>query len=526
MTTFFILCLLYFLATHVGFYFFFEKMGIPGWKSLVPFYSTFLLLKQVNKPTWWIIFYYIPFVGFIIWMGVITELYKKAGKFGYWEHLLGVAFAGVYLPYLGRNKNLTLLSTEEVKKRKKTPGREWADAITFAVIAATIIRTFYFEAFTIPTSSLEKTLLVGDFLFVSKVSYGARIPNTPLSFPFAHHTLPLTKSTKSYLEWIKLPYYRLGGLSEIKRNDLVVFNFPAGDSVALNLQNQVYDQLVRSLGRKFIFSGRINPNTGEDVFGDIISRPVDKRENYIKRCVGTPGDILEIKNSKLFISDEPAFVPEYLQYNYAVTVKDYGFKVEELIEKDITTEFNPNTGDLIRLSDYGEFQMTLTEEKKKVLSTYPNVQSIDKIIRHRGEGNDELEIFPNNEQYNWSVDNFGPLKIPAKGDVLSITPLTLPIYLDLIATYEGNEVKLERNRIFINGEETSQYTVKMNYYFMMGDNRHNSQDSRFWGFVPEDHIVGKAVFIWLSLDPNVDLFSRNFYKKIRWNRLFSVIHKN
>jgi signal peptidase I len=526
MTTFLILCLLYFLATHIGFYLFFEKMGMPGWKALVPFYGTYLLLKRINKPMWWIAFYYIPFVGFIIWMGMLTELYKMAGKFGYWEHLFGVIFAGIYLPYLGKQEGLKLLSPEEVKKHKKTPGREWADAITFAVIAATIIRTFYFEAFTIPTSSLEKTLLVGDFLFVSKVSYGARVPNTPLSFPFAHHTLPLTKTTKSYLEWIKLPYYRMWGLSEVKRNDLVVFNFPAGDSVALNLQNQVYDQLVRSLGREFVFSDRINPNTGEEVFGDIISRPVDKRENYIKRCVAVPGDVLEIKDSKLIINEKDAYVPEYLQFNYAVTVKDYGFKVEELIEKDITTEFNPNTGDLIRLSDYGEFQMTLTEENKRKLSNFPNVKSIEKIVRHRGEGNDELEIFPNDRQYDWNVDNFGPLRIPAKGDKIELNRLTLPMYADIITTYEGNTLDVQGDKIFINGTATDSYTVQMDYYFMMGDNRHNSQDSRFWGFVPEDHIVGKAVFIWLSLDPNVDLFSSKFYKKVRWNRLFSIIHKD
>lgn len=520
MTLFTILCLLYFTASHIGLYRFFEKLGVPGWKALIPFYSIWLSLELVQRPKWWIAFYYIPFVGFVVWMGIIVEFLKRAGKFSFLDHFLGVVFAGIYLPYITFQKDFNLISIEEVKAHKKTKTREWVDAITFAVVAATIIRTLYFEAFTIPTSSLEKTLLVGDFLFVSKVSYGARIPNTPLSFPFAHHTMPLTTTLKSYLEWIKFPYYRLPGTDEIKRNDLVVFNFPAGDTVALNAQNQVYSQLVRDYGVKALQNGSgFHKILGPMEFGDIVVRPVDKRENYIKRCVGIPGDRLEIIDSELMINGEKAYVPENLQYNYIVTAEGRGFLTKELLEKEITTEFNPATGEVYKMSEFGEFQMTLTEKSKAKLKTFPNVRSVEKLITKKGYNSYRInEIFPNSSEYDWSVDNFGPIDIPAKGKTIELNIENLPLYNRIISVYEGNDLRVENDRIFINGVENNSYTFKMNYYFMMGDNRHNSQDSRYWGFVPEDHVVGKAVFIWLSLDPN-----KSFLNKIRWKRLFSVI---
>jgi len=516
MTLFIILCLLYFAATHIGFYLFFEKLGIPGWKSLIPFYGIWVSLELIQKPKWWIIFYYIPFVGFVVWMGIIVEFLKRANKFSFSDHVLGVLFSGIYLPYIAMQKDLELIPLEDVKNHKKTKSREWADAITFAVVAATIIRSLYFEAFTIPTSSLEKTLLVGDFLFVSKISYGARIPNTPLSFPFAHHTLPLTSSVKSYLEWIKLPYYRLPGLGEVKRNDLVVFNFPAGDTVAINAQNQVYAQLVRDYGREAVHRGS---GMSKQNFGDIVVRPVDKRENYIKRCVGVAGDTLEVIDSKLMINNKDAYVPPNLQFNYRVSAEGRGFLTRELLEKEITTEFNPATGEVYKISEFGEFQMTLTEKSKARLMTFPNVRSIEKNITKKGFKSGRInEIFPNDSRYDWSVDNFGPVVIPAKGKTIELNTNNLPIYKKVISTYEKNDLKVKDGKIIINGKETTSYTFKMNYYFMMGDNRQNSQDSRYWGFVPEDHVVGKAVFIWLSLDQN-----KSFLSKIRWKRLFTVI---
>jgi len=520
MTLFITLCILYFAATHIGFYLFFEKLGEDGWKSLIPFYGTWVILETIQKPKWWILFYYVPFVGFVVWMGIIVEFLKRADKFSFRDHAIGVIFAGIYLPYLGFKKDLKLISLEDVKSYKKSKTREWVDAITFAVVAATIIRTLYFEAFTIPTSSLEKTLLVGDFLFVSKISYGARIPNTPLSFPFAHHTMPLTSTLKSYLEWIKLPYYRLPSLGEVKRNDLVVFNFPAGDTVALNAQNQVYAQLVRDYGEKAMKEGSGFSNIlGPQEFGEVVVRPVDKRENYIKRCVGIPGDTLSVVDSKLYINHKLAYVPKNLQYNYRVSAKGRGFLKKDLLEKDITTEFNPNTGDLYKISDYGEYQMTLTERSKGRLSQFPNVKSIDKMITKKGyRSARNNEIFPNDARYDWSVDNFGPIVLPKQGLTIQLNLENLPVYKKAISTYEGKDLKVENGIIYIDDQAVDSYTFSMDYYFMMGDNRHNSQDSRFWGFVPEDHVVGKAVFIWMSLDPN-----KSFLNKIRWNRLFTVI---
>ncbi len=501
-----IILILYFLLSHIGLYLIFQKAGLPGWQALVPFYGTYKAIKLIEKPIWWMAVYYLPFIGFIVWVGIITELLKHLGILTYWEHALGVVFTPIYLTYVGASDKYQWQGHEFVEDYKKSKAREWADAITFAVIAATLIRAIYIEAFTIPTSSMEKSLLVGDFLFVSKVNYGSRIPNTPIFFPFAHHTMWFTEGVKSYSELIKLPYTRLPKFQDVKRNEAVVFNFPAGDTVVVQHQNQTYYQMARDYGRDRLWKEF-----------DVIDRPVDKRENYIKRCVGLPGDKLHIKNAELLINDKPAYEPEGMQFSYLVQTDGRGFRPDNMLDRDIT-EFN-------RTPVQGLGEMHLTEANRRYIEQLPQVKKVEKAIKPLGyyqQANSfRNPIFPNTDTTSWTEDNFGPISIPYAGEVVKLTPANLPMYDRIIRIYEGNELEVRNGQIYINGEATDSYTIQMDYYWMMGDNRHNSQDSRFWGFVPEDHIVGKAVFIWLSLDPN-----KSFLKKVRWSRLFSLIHND
>ncbi len=350
--------------------------------------------------------------------------------------------------------------------QRKSVIREWVDAIIFAVIAATIIRTFFIEAYTIPTGSMEKSLLVGDFLFVSKVSYGARIPMTPLSFPFAHHTMPIIGG-KSYLEWIKIGYHRLPGFGHIKHGDCVVFNWPA-------------------------------ENEG---------RPVDKKENYIKRCIGISGDTIEIRERSIFINGKAIPVPEFSQTSYHVTTDGSGFS-EQAIQR-----LGLRDGE--SLSPY-EYNLHLTKKNADDLGSFGNVRKI--VPNTVPAGLYQEFIFPYDHRFNWNVDNIGPLWIPKKGMTIKIDSANISIYRKAIGEYEGNKLEERNGAIYINGNPATEYTFKMDYFFMMGDNRHNSADSRFWGFVPEDHIVGKAVFIWMSWDTN-----GSFLNKIRWGRLFHTI---
>jgi len=355
--------------------------------------------------------------------------------------------------------------------KKKTPLREWGDAILFAVIAATFIRTFFIEAFTIPTSSMEKSLLIGDFLFVSKVSYGARVPMTPISFPFAHHTMPFTESVKSYSELIKLPYLRIPGFGKIKNNDVVVFNYPMEDF-----------------------------------------RPVDKQENYIKRCVGIPGDQLEVKQGLLYINNKMADMPERMQWKYHVQTDGSDFNPKTMMDMQITEG--------VKTSNMGDYELTLTKENAEKLKSFSNVVHLEPMFDKPGVYAEY--IFPFDPQRKWNVDNYGALTIPKAGEKVELNMANLPIYKRLIEVYEKNKLEIKDGVIYINNAVANSYTFKMDYYFMMGDNRHNSADSRFWGFVPEDHIVGKAVFVWLSLDNN----STSIFNKVRLSRVFTTIGNN
>jgi len=318
MTFMWIYIILSFVGSTIGLWKLFEKAGQKSWAALIPIYNWYIWLKIIKKPMWWFIFLAIPFINVFMVMLMVVEIVKAYQKYKLGTWIIAVIGSFAYLPWLAYKSNAKYLDPEKRGKIKKSKTREWADAIVFAVVAATIIRTFFFEAYTIPTSSMEGSLLIGDYLFVSKINYGPKTPETPLSFPFVHHTMPFTQFTKSYLEWIHLPYFRFWGPEEIENNDVVVFHYPDGDTVALYKQNQSYYQLLRDYGRKNVWAQSfMNPYTGQlDACGPIVSRPVDKRENYIKRCVAIPGDVLEVRHRQLYINGSPAENPENMQYGY------------------------------------------------------------------------------------------------------------------------------------------------------------------------------------------------------------------
>ena len=366
----------------------------------------------------------------------------------------------------------------EEARQPKGPLREWVDAIVFAVVAATLIRWLIMEAYTIPTPSMENSLLVGDFLFVSKFHYGTRTPKTPLQIPLTHQKIWFTNSVPSYVDWIQLPQYRLPGISSVKREDVVVFNVPP-----------------REL------------NEGKDY-------PVDLKTNYIKRCVAISGDRLEVRERQVIVNGEPLTNPEKMEWSYLVTSKD------EISERNLE-KLRIDEDDYHYLgrpeASKAVYQMYLTRDKAEELKKIPYIISVEDDYRtHDGP---DSRIFPSSKFSPWNGDNYGPLVVPKEGMTIEVNDSTLAFYGEMIREYDHNDdVKIENNKLLIDGKEVYSYTFKQNYYFMMGDNRHNSLDSRYWGFVPEDHIVGKAFFIWLSIDKYA-----GFFNKIRWNRFFMLI---
>lgn len=397
---------------------------------------------------------------------------------------------------------------------------EWLDALIFAVVAVTLINTFLFQNYKIPTPSMEKSLLVGDHLYVSKVAYGPRIPNTPLSIPFMQHTIPGTTS-KSYSELLQWPYKRLAGLGKVKRDDPVVFNFPAGDTVCLDMWEVSYYQIIRDVAYQIKLADQYSNQpikTNEEYYklGRVkvlkehphVVRPIDKRDNYIKRCVAIPGDTLQIIDGQVYINGKPQKVIAGLQHKYYVVTNGKTLNTKKLkqlgiYESDINFE-----GGILKVPLTDEM---LTELKKN--------KQIDTIIKETFRRDYyDFQIFPNDERYPWNLDQFGPLYIPKKGATISLTVNNLPLYERIIDYYEDNDLQVKDSTIYINGKVATSYTFKMDYYWMMGDNRHNSLDSRYWGFVPEDHIVGKPVFVWLSLNKE-----KTFPGNIRLSRMFMSI---
>ncbi len=484
----------------------FEKAGHAGWKALVPFLNFYIWLKIIKKPLWWYIFILMPFINVFLILLMVVEILKCFGKESIGAQALGVLVPFIYLPYLGFSSSEIYVDPDEREKVKKGAVREWIDAVIFAVVAATIIRTFFIEAYTIPTSSMEGSLLRGDFLFVSKVSYGPRVPMTPLSFPFVHHTLPLSSTKKSYLEWISLPYYRYMGLSEIERYDAVVFNYPDGDTLSNVYQsNDSYYSLMRQNGRRDVWNNKRR-------YGDIIARPVDKRENYIKRCVGLPGDSIQIIDQTVFINGTALENPKYAQFSYQV-ITDGSRLSQRLID-------NLEIHEVVPTANPGISYAYMNESSAERLAQTSIVKSVTKLTHPANNPDDLKRIYPYKPSFGWSVDNFGPLYIPKAGESIALNADNIDLYRRVIHAYEGHDLAVKDGKVFIDGEATDSYTFEMNYYFMMGDNRHNSADSRYWGFVPEDHIVGKAVFVWLSLAPDKSWFQG----KIRWDKLFRFVN--
>ena len=405
----------------------------------------------------------------------------------------------------------------------------WVDALVFALVAAYFINLFFFQNYVIPSSSLEKSLLTGDYLFVSKVSYGPRIPETPLTMPLTQHTMPII-NTKSYIEWPQWDYRRVKGLGKVQLNDIVVFNYPAGDTILTEEKYQANDYyaMVYSFGQQIYQSQMPNPITPDSLspqqqldyfnmlynigrnyivnnpneYGSIDHRPTDRRENYVKRCVGLPGQTLQIKNRIVYLDGKANKEPENVQYTYYV-------KLKADLPDDLLKELGISGEDLLSLNQNG--YMPLTKKAVKVLSARKDLVASIRLNTDAATG----EVYPLNAVTGWTRDNYGPIWIPKKGETVQLTLKNIALYERPIRVYEHNQLDIRNGKIYINGRETHSYTFKMDYYWMMGDNRHNSADSRYWGFVPEDHIVGKPIFIWWSSDPD-----RRGFSGIRWNRLF------
>lgn len=507
----------------------YEAAGRKRWEAAVPVYNAIVLMKIIGRPTWWTVLLFIPIINLNMLPVIWVETLRTFGKKSSLDTFLGIATLGFYIYYINYTQELNYISDRSLNPENKAA--DTVSSLLFAVIVATFVHTYFIQPYTIPTSSLEKSLLIGDFLFVSKMNYGARVPMTAVALPMVHDSIPLTKN-KSYLNWPQLPYFRLPSLQKIEKNDIVVFNWPA---------DTVYQFFDKS-GRKAVI------------------KPIDKKSNYVKRCQGTPGDILEIKDGFVYIDGKPLVLPERAKPQYQHTVYAAKGVSSEVILTTGSTEFNriyilkPNSEEQINavqpyivnasqnqdksftvmtgfngiplkvIESSGIYAQEVYEAKSDVNLTLKAADelrknaSIDSVVRFIAKKTATFDkgIFPHNT--NWTVDNFGPITVPEQGKTVQLNQQNLPLYKRIIENYEGNTLENSGQIIKINGEIANSYTFKQNYYWMMGDNRHRSEDSRYWGFVPEDHIVGKPIFIWMSWDTNGKGLG-----KIRWERLFTTV---
>ena len=510
----------------------YSMAGKKSWQSAIPIYNALVLMDIIKRPRWWVFLLFIPVVN-IMMLGIIwVETIRIFGKNSTLQSVLVVITLGFYVMFINYSKNINYIDKRNMEHQSAFG--EWFSSMIFAIIAATLVHTYFIQPFIIPTGSLEKSLLIGDFLFVSKFHYGARVPTTPFAFPMVHDTLPIIK-TRSYLKKPQLPFLRLPGFQKIKRNDIVVFNWPA---------DTVRQFFVREKG---------------------VRKPIDKKSNYVKRCVGISGDTLEIKNGVIYINNLQNILPEWAKIQHTYTVYNnngvssrkllkYGindFEREYRIKNITQSSFDALLPSIIgRKGTVDEFSVFTTAKglpielvrslglkvtelmstKKIINSTYDKILELEKltnydsIIRNISKNKTPNEsFFPNRITFDWNEDNFGPIVIPKKGAKILLSKETYPLYKKIIEEYESNVVVRIDDKFIIQGKEKSFYTFKQDYYWMMGDNRHRSEDSRFWGFVPENHIMGKPVFIWMSIDGFNDGF-KNW--KIRWDRVFSVVNGN
>ncbi|MET6990253.1 signal peptidase I [Sediminicola arcticus] len=504
------------------------KAGRKGWEASVPIYNAIVLMQIINRPKWWTFLLFIPIINLLMFPVIWVETMRSFGKNSLLDTWLVILSLGFYIYYMSYTQDVKYV--ENRSRHPKTALGEWVSSIVFAIVAATLVHTYFIQPYVIPTGSLEKTLLVGDFLFVSKFHYGARTPMTTIAAPMVHDTLPILK-TKSYLSKPQLPYFRLPGFQKVKRNDIVVFSWPA--------------DTVRQFFKK---------EKG-------VRKPIDKKSNYVKRCVGTPGDSLSIINGDVYINGNKLVLsdrakPMFLHVvstkgqigNAAINLlgrNNFGGnvikipnevltqdKVDEVIDQKTTLEeferdslYTYYTGYIAdgkvvsflkATSENSKALFNMTEEEAKNDLGKAGIVSIKKFSFTKPETN----IFPQSGQYPGTQDNLGPIYLPKAGETISLNVKVLPLYKKIIKEYEGNTLSVSGNQISINGQVTNTYTFKQGYYWMMGDNRHKSEDSRFWGYVPENHIVGKPVFIWMSIDGINDGLSN---WKVRWDRVFTTV---
>ena len=477
MTEWFIFFLIIQVIHFIGTWKLYTKAGRKSWEAIIPIYNAIVLMKIIKRPTWWVILLFIPIINLLMFPVIWIETIRSFGKNSTVDSFLAVLTLGFYTYYINYLTNVNYIEDRSLKSR--TELGEWVSSIVFAIIAATLVHTYFMQPYTIPTSSLEKSLLIGDFLFVSKFHYGARAPMTTIAAPMVHDSLPLVKA-KSYLKKPQLPYFRIPGFQDIKRNEIVVFNWPTDTVRFFRDQSNIHAY-----------------------------KPIDKKSNYVKRCVGIAGDSLEIKNGYIFINGERTQLPDRAKTQYMHKVVTDGQLSQTTLKRYNVTEGHYN-GD--------SYYLNLTDKNAGKLKNNPLVKSIAKEIAPKGNYN--ASIFPHNSQYEWSIDNYGPIYIPEADKTVELNSKSLPFYKRIIEEYENNNLTVNGDEIFINGKLVTSYTFKQDYYWMMGDNRHNSEDARYWGYVPFDHVVGKPVFIWFSWDSN----QQGIANKIRWERVFTTVH--